>query len=285
MTGSESKSDHDAPLVSVLICSFNAEKFVEATVRSVTKQTYRNLEILILDNASSDGTVEVLERLGGEDARLKLHRSRENLGAYGGLNYLLDRAAGAYIAIQDHDDIWHEDKIRRQVEFLEANSCYVGCGTAIINYYEKYDKLLLRRHGKVANVAWHTSIVFRSTEKRYDSSARIGNDFLFMKNVLCEDRRLICNLDDPLVLRKIGANDLNLSTRWIKAAGLKEILSLRISAKDKVPLMCRSVLPAALVDYLLLKVVLRRDVLPRESMSEGQIWNEYAEKGRSARWS
>ena len=84
MLAVESSDQRDAPLVSVLICSYNAEKFVEATVRSVMNQTYRNLEILVLDNASSDETVVILEGMGREDARIKVYAGRENLGAYGG---------------------------------------------------------------------------------------------------------------------------------------------------------------------------------------------------------
>ena len=142
MEGARAKISSDVPLVSVLICAYNAQKFIEATIRSVMAQTYRNIEILVLDNNSSDGTVAILEGLKRQEARLRLYGGKKNLGAYGGLNYLLERAAGTYIAIQDHDDLWHPDKIARQVEFLEKNHAYVGCGTAIINYYERYDTFL-----------------------------------------------------------------------------------------------------------------------------------------------
>ena len=120
MERARAKISSDVPLVSVLICAYNAEKYIEATIRSVMTQTYRNLEILVLDNNSSDGTVGILEGLKREEAETAALRREEELGAYGGLNYLLERAAGTYIAIQDHDDIWHPDKIARQVEFLET---------------------------------------------------------------------------------------------------------------------------------------------------------------------
>jgi glycosyltransferase involved in cell wall biosynthesis len=269
-------TDHpDTPLVSVLICSFNAEKFIESTMRSVTGQSYRNLEILVLDNASSDGTVGILERLGGEDSRLKVYAGRENLGAYGGLNHLLGKAVGKYVAIQDHDDIWHSGKIKRQVEFLEENGHFVGCGTAIINYYEKYDTYLLRRRQTISNIAWHTSLVFRNSLERYDTSPRIANDFLFMKNTLCQRHRLIHNFSDPLVLRRIRTDGTNLSSRWINARSLGDIILARIPLIDKLPALCRLVLPESLFDRFLLKFLLRRQVVSRAAMKENEMVREF----------
>lgn len=263
------------PLVSVLICSFNAEKFIESTVRSVMNQTYRNLEILVRDNASSDKTMGILEKLGGEDARIKVYAGGENLGAYGGLNYLLDRATGKYIAINDHDDIWHSDKIRRQVQFMEQNGEYVGCGTAIINHYEKYDIYLQRRQPRVSSIAWHSSLVFRNTGKRYDASVRIAGDFDFMKNILCENRKLIYNMSDPLVLRRIRANKTNLSSLWINFGNMADLVFVRIPIADKLPLLCRLLLSNTFFDYLAVKLFFRKNLLTEAEMGQDEILREY----------
>lgn len=257
-----------SPLVSVLICSYNAERFIEATLRSVLDQTYRDLEVLVLDNCSSDGTVGILERIGGEEPRLKLYRGKENVGAYGGLNYLLDRAAGKYIAIQDHDDIWHPDKVRRQVEFLEENSRYVGCGTAIVNYYERYDTFLLRRQMEVSSIAWHTSLVYRRSDLRYDAKAKVGNDFHFMKQLLCSGDRRIYNFGEPCVLRTIRADRSNLSTKWIVSSNLGAILRAEIGLLDKIAVLNRLLLPAGIVDFILLRVLMRRNVLSRTDVKK-----------------
>ena len=92
-------------LVSVLICSYNAEAFIESTVNSVLGKTYKKIELLILDNASSDNTVQILKNIKKKDSRLVIFTKKENVGAYPGLNFLLDKAKGSYIAINDHDDI------------------------------------------------------------------------------------------------------------------------------------------------------------------------------------
>ncbi len=262
MTGTILSTDPKQPVVSVLICAHNAERFIEATLRSVMSQTYGSLEILVLDNDSSDRTKEILEGLKREEPRLKLYGGKKNLGAYGGLNYLLERATGPYAAINDHDDIWHPEKIAKQVEFMERNHNYVGCGTAIVNHYEKYDAYLVRRQPENSCLAWHTSLIFRNSGLRYNAKARVANDFLFMKQILCRDGKRIYNLKEPYVLRMIRADHSNLSTKWINPKNLKEILFARIGLFDKLALLNRLVLPDRVADYLVLKVFLRKNTRP-----------------------
>jgi glycosyltransferase involved in cell wall biosynthesis len=193
---------------------------------------------------------------------------RENLGANGGLNYLLEKATGKYVAIQDHDDIRHPVKVGTQEEILEGNGSYVGCGTAIVNYYEKYDTFLLRRQPRLSRVAWHTSLVFGNSDRRYNSEVRVANDFHFMKHVLCANRRRIYNMDEPYVLRRIRADNSNLSGRWISLRNIGQILRVRISLFDKLALLHRLFLPNRLADYLVLSVFLRRSVLARANVED-----------------
>jgi glycosyltransferase involved in cell wall biosynthesis len=266
---------HHGPLASVLICSYNAEKFIGRTLTSVLDQTYRNLEILVLDNNSGDGTVEILREAQKADGRLRLFAGKENRGAYGGLNYLLERVNGEYVAIQDHDDIWHKEKMGAQISFLEQNGGYIGCGTAIVNHYEKMRVFLLRRQPTISTVAWHTSLVFRKVEKLYDVSLRVGNDYDFMRNALCGNRRRIYNLSEPYVLRRIRADQKNLSSSWISLRNLKSILQIKISIVDRLALLNRLILPHALVDYLLTRLLLRKNVVTLDEMKNDEVLREY----------
>ena len=261
MVGQE-KTGKDEPLVSVLVCAYCAERFIAATLQSVCAQTHRHLEILVLDNGSQDGTVSVVEGLAKEDGRIRLLAAGTNLGAYGGLNHLLDHAQGKYVAIQDHDDLWHPDKIRRQVDFLEAHPDCAGCGTAILNHYEKVDRFLLRRQAVESTIAWHTSLVFRRGAERYDTSVPVGTDFHFMREILCQGQKRICNLPEPFVLRRLRADGGNLSSQWMQGRG-REIWRARIGWFDKLCLLNRLWLPAGFVDRLVLDVFLRRAVRTR----------------------
>ena len=242
----------DKPLVSVLICSYNAERFIETTITSVLCQAYLNIELLILDNNSCDKTVETIKKITDKDKRVKLFIKKTNSGPYPGLNFLLECAKGKYIAINDHDDIWHKDKLSKQIEFLERYKEYVGCGSAIINWYEKYNRYFYRSQQSDASIAWHTSLVFRNKGFHYDLSVKIATDFYFMRNILCSRKKLIYNFQEPLVLRRIFRGNQNLSGRWMKNRSVMDILGLKIGLFDKLALLNRYVLPQELVERVVL---------------------------------
>lgn len=108
--------------VSVCINAYNCEKYIAETVQSVLDQTYDNLEIIIVDDCSTDGTVKVIE--GFSDERITLVKLPENKNISGANNEALKRATGDYIAHLDSDDVWKPHKIERQVKFLEEHPEY-----------------------------------------------------------------------------------------------------------------------------------------------------------------
>lgn len=117
------------PLVSVIIPCYNAEKYVEQAVRSIMNQTYKNLEILITDDCSTDSSFEILQKLAEEDARIKLFKNEQNQKIVRTLNALVERANGKYIARMDADDISLPKRIEKQVCFMEAHPDIAICGT------------------------------------------------------------------------------------------------------------------------------------------------------------
>lgn len=117
------------PLVSVIIPCYNASKYVEQAVRSIMEQTYKNIEILVADDCSTDKTLEILERLSLDDSRIVVVRNEENLKIVKTLNKLVELATGKYIARMDADDISLPTRIQEQVSFLEKTPDYVMCGT------------------------------------------------------------------------------------------------------------------------------------------------------------
>lgn len=264
------------PLVSVLVCSYNAEQFIESTVQSILGQTYRNMELLILDNASTDTTVKLLEQIQKTDSRLIIIASKTNHGAYPGLNHLLEKAKGTYIAINDHDDIWHSQKLEKQIAFLESNKKYVGCGTAIINWYEEYKKGILRTQPKEFTIAWHTSLVYRNEGFRYDISKPVGTDFFFMQNIVCKNGKKIFNFPEPYVLRRIWKGQKNFSSSWMKKMEYREIFNLKIPLFDKLALINRKFLPSSLVEWLLINSIHKKDTYTSEAMRKIGIMKEYA---------
>lgn len=267
-------------LLSILICSYNAERFIESTVNSILNQTYRNFELLVLDNASTDKTVEVLEKIQKKDKRLVVFAHKTNLGAYPGLNYLLDRAKGTYIAINDHDDIWHPDKLEKQIDYLEKHKGAVGCGTAILNWYEEYNKGILRTQPAEHTVAWHTSLVYRNNGYRYDTSYPVGTDFYFMKNILCADGAKLHNLSEPYVFRRIWKGQKNLSSNWMKKMNIASILTLRVPFIDKFALLMRRLLPPHLIEWALFNVIHRNNVVTNETLKTNPTLNKFISEAK-----
>jgi glycosyltransferase involved in cell wall biosynthesis len=106
------------PLISVLMSVRNGLPYVEQTVRSILEQTFGDWEFIIVDNASTDGSVEVIDRISKTEPRITLIRNASDLGHSGALNVGLQRCRGTWIARIDADDIALPHRLERQLEFL-----------------------------------------------------------------------------------------------------------------------------------------------------------------------
>ncbi|WP_370559863.1 glycosyltransferase family 2 protein [Edwardsiella tarda] len=105
-------------LVSVIIPTFNSENTICDAVESVLSQSYKNIEIIITDDNSSDKTVSICERYAKNDNRVKIFTSKKNDGAGISRNNSIKNANGRFIAFLDSDDIWHKDKLEKQISFM-----------------------------------------------------------------------------------------------------------------------------------------------------------------------
>jgi len=213
-------------LVSTILCTYNAERFIKDTLDSILNQTYKNQEILIRDDGSTDKTIEILEKYQKKDSRIKIWTSKEvwkKLGAYGGLNFLLDQSKWEFIAVQDHDDIWHSKKLELQVDFLNKNKDFEACGTnSIYVYYHK--KVLLANKNSWLWYPTHTSLMYRNNWYRYDLSDKIWLDIVFIMKIL----KKIYILPLVGVIRRFFWT--NLSFQWQK--NIKEYYSFYKKHKD-----------------------------------------------------
>ena len=104
------------PLVSIVMCTYNGERFLRSQVDSILTQTYSNLELLIVDDASTDNTRSILQEYKGKDPRVQLHFNERNLGYNRNFEKGFKLAAAGYIAISDQDDIWEKEKIERMMK-------------------------------------------------------------------------------------------------------------------------------------------------------------------------
>jgi len=124
------EGEASAPLVTVLMPVYNGEPFVADAVESILGQTFRDFEFLILDDASTDRSVEIIEGYG--DSRIRIVRNEQQIELIRTLNRGLELARGKYVARMDADDISLPERLERQVAFLEANPDVGACGAWVV---------------------------------------------------------------------------------------------------------------------------------------------------------
>ena len=107
-------------MVSIVVPVYNAAKYIENTIRMVGEQTYKDWELILVDDASRDGSAELIEEIiRKQGKRIRLIRKSTNVGAAEARNAGIDASSGRYIAFLDADDVWKPDKLEKQIAFME----------------------------------------------------------------------------------------------------------------------------------------------------------------------
>jgi len=116
-------------MVSVIMAAYNTRGFISAALDSVFSQTYPDFQIIVVDDASSDGTAEILRSY--KDSRLVVLHNETRSGAAFSRNKAMDEATGEYLAVLDADDFWAPDKLETQVEFMDEHPKAAGVGSYV----------------------------------------------------------------------------------------------------------------------------------------------------------
>jgi len=119
----------NGPTVTVIMSAFNAERTLEFAAASILKQSWQPLELIVIDDCSSDATWQIAQRLERLDSRVRVFRNNANVGPYVSKNLALSLANGAYITCHDADDWAHPQRIEKQVEAMrnaQARACVAG---------------------------------------------------------------------------------------------------------------------------------------------------------------
>jgi len=110
------------PLISIVLPSYNSKKYIAITIESILNQDYLNWELIITDDCSTDNTVEILNKYAKKDKRILVHKLNVNSGAAVARNNSLKHCSSMYIAFIDSDDIWDEQKLAIQMDFMLKNN-------------------------------------------------------------------------------------------------------------------------------------------------------------------
>ncbi len=199
----------------------NEKKYIDAAIESIIEQTYEKFEFIIVDDASTDNSVRIIESY--EDDRIHLIRNETNQGLTVSLNRALDYASGTYIARQDADDISNPHRLKRQVSFLENNAeiALVGTGAYLIDgngavleqrvgYCKpEYQDFLNKSHIIHGSILGRRG-VFEKLDG-YDEFFRYGQDYdLWLR---LSKQYNVANIPEPLYKHRIHNNSVYFSRK------------------------------------------------------------------------
>jgi len=226
--------------VSVVLPVYNCEKFLPHTIQSVLNQEYKNWELLIVNDASTDGSLAVAQEYAKQDSRIKIFDMPKNQGVAACRNFAVSQATGRYVAFIDSDDLWAKQKLSKQLLFMQQRGAALS-HTAYAFMNEKGElmdkgrvdvdeKIDLERYLKTTQIGMSTVMIDRQQIKKIEFPA---------DRRLCEDARLwvqylragvpFYGQNDILMLYRVRNNQLsknkarmaiNTFVRYIHETGL-----------------------------------------------------------------
>lgn len=120
------------PLISIVLCSYNGEKYISEQIESILNQTFKDLEIIISDDRSTDETINIVQAYARKDSRISWHINDTNLGYVKNFEKGISLAKGAYIALSDQDDVWELDKIEKLYNNIK-DYVLIYCDSLFVN--------------------------------------------------------------------------------------------------------------------------------------------------------
>jgi glycosyltransferase involved in cell wall biosynthesis len=213
-----------SPQVSVIIPTYNGATWIKATIESALQQSYANLEIIVVDDGSQDSTPDILGNFG---ARIRVLRTA-HAGVGGARNAAIEHARGQYLAFLDHDDLWAEEKISRQVEYLERHPQVVvvytdadefdDAGTHAKSFFRKFpdlasgvdiaEAMVLRRAVPLMSTVMVRAHFLRERNIRFHQGAS-GVDDVWLLLAIYLSGGAFAALDERLAKRRLHTANLS----------------------------------------------------------------------------
>lgn len=203
-------------MVSIVMPAYNAQDYIQEAIQSVLQQTYTEWELLVIDDASSDRTAEIVNQLVRKDSRVHYIKNKANIGAAESRNRGVELAKGQWIAFLDSDDCWHPDKLKRQLDLAEKHRAeFVFSGSAFMNkdgrrleYYLavpeqiSYSQLLKQNIISCSSVLIKKSLIADFPMKHAED---MHEDFAVWLQILKNRNLQAFGINEPLLIYRITA--------------------------------------------------------------------------------
>lgn len=277
------------PLVSVVMPVYNAKPYLVPAIKSILKQTYKNIEFIIVDDLSTDGSLAIIEKYASSYPQIRLIKMKRNLNSGGDrcANEGIKKARGKYIGRMDADDIAHPKRLEAQVAFLEQHKgvFLVGSNAHVINAQgeiigEKKEPLTpqdIYASYFTFHPLIHPSCMFRSKingrKFSYRLSYTANNDYLTFFTLLCRGA-VFANLPEKLLYYRIhGKNDtfINMKEKFFNTLKIRLTMVAKYGYKPDIPAIMTNVAQTVVVlllpEKLLFTLYLTsKGILKKESL-------------------
>lgn len=215
----------DFGMISIIMAAYNAEQTIEQAIYSVLSQTYPDFELLVVNDCSSDRTVELVKSIAAKDSRVRLVSNVKNSGVSYTRKHGLEEAKGSWIAILDSDDAWTPEKLEKQIalqkkmnaDLLFTGSAFMDADGQLINGYLHAPKEVNYRQLLKQNVLSNSSALVRKGlyAKHYAIGDGMHEDFAIWLSILKEGKKAY-GVDEPLLIYRIAKSSK--SGNKVKAA-------------------------------------------------------------------
>lgn len=204
-------------LVSIITPSYNCSQFIEETIESIEAQTYKDWELIITDDCSTDNTCEIIENYASKDPRIKLIKLGKNSGAGVARNTSIREAKGRYIAFCDSDDRWYPEKLEKQIEFMKQKDCaltytsYDVCNengeiTGFVECLPKLNKSKIKRDNGIGCLTAIYDV--EKIGKHYMPKLRKRQDWCLWIEIISSCKKAY-GLQEPLALYRDRTNSIS----------------------------------------------------------------------------
>lgn len=205
-------------LISVIMSVYNAESTLSNAIKSILNQSMTDFEFIIIDDGSSDKSLEIIYNYQIKDKRIIILKNKVNIGLTKTLNKAIQVASGKYIARQDADDISLSNRLEKQLNFLDNNEDYVFCGTngfrkqtneELLKFFDYHD---IKKNLILKNCFVHPSIMIRNEAFKkygfYDESYRFAQDYELWCRLIYKYNLKAKNLKEKLITMYIPSESL-----------------------------------------------------------------------------